>query len=161
MRQLISSLILIAATTATFAAQPAQPAQWANKYPFDKINGQTIFQTQEFKNILQKMPVSLQNKIIKQYTTTSDIKKSGSSILVSGCMPHMCNTAGYIFAYNTKSKEYWVLVDSMDANYEYKGTSCYSSNPNLSSIPLAFYQELKQYNGEEYLNRFMNGKVCQ
>ncbi|HCQ9557199.1 hypothetical protein [Acinetobacter baumannii] len=157
MRQIITSFILAAIATTTFAAQPAQ---WANKYPFDKIEGKTIFQTQEFKTILGKMPVSLQNKIVKQYSTTSDIKKSGSSILVTGCMPHMCNTAGYIFIYNTKSKEYWVLVDAMNASYDYEKTYCYSSSPNLSSMPIAFYNELKQYEGEEYLNRYMEGKVC-
>ena len=157
MRKIISYFFLATATTATFAAQPSQ---WVNKYPFDKIEGKNIFQTQEFKTILQKMPASLQNKILKQYSTASTIKKSGSSILVTGCMPHFCSTAGYIFIYNVKSKEYSVLVDVMNADYDYETTYCYSSSPNLSSMPVAFYNELKIYEGNDYLNHFMKGKVC-
>lgn len=158
MRKIISYFFL--ATTATTATFAANPTQWANKYPFDKIEGKNIFQTQEFKTILQKMPASLQNKIQKQYSTTSDIQKSGSSILVTGCMPRFCSTAGYIFIYNGKSKEYWVLVDVMNKDYDYQKTYCYSSSPNLSSMPVAFYNELNIYQGEDYLNQFMKGKVC-
>lgn len=157
MRQIISGLILIATATGVFAAQPVQ---WVNKYPFDKINGQTIFQTAELKTVLKKLPPTSQNLIVKQYTVSTPVEKSGESILISGCMPHFCNTASFMLVYNTKSKEYWVLLDKMNDKFDYEKSYCYSSSPNLSSMPLAFYNVIKPYKEETVLNHFMKGNVC-
>jgi hypothetical protein len=83
--------------------------RWIDKYPSETIDGisSTIFNNQSLKKTLQDLLSPNDLSLLRSYTVSPPVKRSGNFIIIHRCMPHNCPAEAAMIVIEVTSRRLW------------------------------------------------------